>query len=308
MSEVIVHVPATTANLGPGFDCLAMALDLWNEVSFSVSGTGIHIEIEGFGKETLHVDGSNLIVQSAQRTFQLLGCESPTGLSILCENQIPLGSGMGSSAAAVLAGVLGANELCGAPLSQVDVLNLAVEIEGHPDNAAAALFGGLVIVGNNGEKLVTRQVGLPRVGGEILQTAVVFPDFKLSTHDARMALPTHVAFTDAIFNIGMNTLVVQALIEGDLVLLGDTMQDRLHQPYRLKLIPGAESAIRIAMVNGAAAAALSGAGPSVIAFGLEDMQLVADAMMNEFHKVGLESQSFCLPVSEVGAWVERVGE
>ena len=308
MSEVIVHVPATTANLGPGFDCLAMALDLWNEVSFSVSGTGIQIEIEGFGKETLPVDGSNLIVQSAQRTFQLLGCESPTGLSILCENQIPLGSGLGSSAAAVLAGVLGANELCGAPLSQVDVLNLAVEIEGHPDNAAAALFGGLVIVGNNGEKLVTRPVGLPRVGGEILQTAVVFPDFKLSTHDARMALPTQVAFTDAVFNIGMNALVVQALIEGDLVLLGDVMQDRLHQPYRLKLIPGAEAAIRAARVNGAAAAALSGAGPSVIAFGLEDMQVVADAMMKEFRKAGLESQSFCLPVSEAGAWVERVEE
>jgi homoserine kinase len=308
MSEVIVHVPATTANLGPGFDCLAMALDLWNEVSFSVSGTGIHVEIEGFGKETLPVDGSNLIVQSLQRTFQLLGCESPNGLSILCENQIPLGSGMGSSAAAVLAGVLGANELCGAPLSQVDVLNLAVEIEGHPDNAAAALFGGLVIVGNNGEKLVTRQLGLPRVGGEVLQTAVVFPDFKLSTHDARMALPTQVAFTDAVFNVGMNALVVQALIEGDLVLLGDVMQDRLHQPYRLKLIPGAEQAIKTARMNGAAAAALSGAGPSVIAIGLEDMQGVADAMIMAFRKAGLESQSFCLPVSEVGAWVERIEE
>ena len=306
MSEIIVHVPATTANLGPGFDCLAMALDLWNEVSFSATGIGTSIVINGYGADTLPRDGSNLIVQSMQRLFQLTGCQLPAGLSIHCENQIPLGSGLGSSAAAVLAGVLGANEMCGEPLSMEQILQLAVEIEGHPDNAAAAVHGGLVIIGHTGSRLVTYPLGMVRVGGESLQTAVVLPDIQLSTHDARAALPVQVPLTDAVFNIGMNALVVQALRDGDLALLGEVMLDRLHQPYRLRLIPGAEQAITAARKRGAAAAALSGAGPAVIAFGLEDMQAVAEVMMAEFTRVGLQSQSFFAPVSETGAWVERV--
>ena len=306
MSEVIVHVPATTANLGPGFDCLAMALDLWNEVSFAVTDSGFKVQVEGYGEDTLPLDGSNLILQSAMRLFQAAGCEAPAGLSIYCVNQIPLGSGLGSSAAAVLAGLLGANELCGNPLTKDGILQLAVEIEGHPDNAAAAVYGGLVVIGNTGSRLITYPLGRINVGGETLQTAVVLPDFQLSTHDARAALPRQVSLPDAVFNMGMTALVIQALRDGDMALLGEVMQDRLHQPYRLKLIPGAEAAILAAKNRGAAAAALSGAGPSVIAFGLEDMQGVADAMAAEFAKVGLKSESFCLPMTEVGAWVERV--
>lgn len=305
MAEVIVNVPATTANLGPGFDCLALALDLWNEVSFELTGTGTRITINGFGRDTLPVDGSNLILQSLNRVFQLLDCEYPRGLSIRCENEIPLGSGLGSSAAAVLAGIMGANELCGSPLSINEILSLATEIEGHPDNAAAALHGGLVIIGNTGEKLITHPLGMIRVGGESLQTAVVLPDLQLSTQEARKVLPRQVGLNDAVFNIGMTTLVVQALLEGDLSLLGEVMQDRIHQPYRLKLIPGAEDAIKAARRRGAAAAALSGAGPSVIAFGLEDMQGVADVMIAEFQNAGLSATSFCVPVTEAGAWVER---
>jgi len=306
MSEVIVHVPATTANLGPGFDCLALALDLWNEVSFEVTGDGLVVDIEGYGADSLPKDESNLIVQSMQRVFQLTACHPPVGLSILCENQIPLGSGLGSSAAAVLSGLLGANALCGNPLSSEQILSLAVELEGHPDNAAAALHGGLVIVGNTGSRLITYPLGMVRVGGEPLQTAIVLPDFQLSTRQAREALPKQVILEDVVFNLGMSNLVVQALRDGDLTLLGEVMQDRIHQPYRVKLIPGAENAIRVARERGAAAAALSGAGPSVIAFGLEDMQEVADAMAAEFTRAGLCSQSFLTQVSETSAWVERV--
>lgn len=306
MSEVIVHVPATTANLGPGFDCLAMALDIWNEVSIELVGTTTNINIEGFGKDTLPRDESNLIIQSMQRVFQLTGCQPPAGISILCVNQIPLGSGLGSSAAAVLSGLLGANECCGNPLSIDQILQLAVEMEGHPDNAAAALYGGLVVVGKTGNRLITYPLGMVQVGGEPLQTAVVLPEFYLSTHQAREVLPEQIPLTDAVFNIGMSNLVVQALRDGDMALLGEVMQDRIHQSYRLKLIPGAEAAIQSAKNRGAAAAALSGAGPSVIAFGLEDMQAVADVMTDEFTRTGLRSQSFLAPVSETGAWVERV--
>ncbi len=305
MSDVIVHVPATTANLGPGFDCLALGLDLWNTTSFSLLDAGIEIDIQGFGSEILPRDGSNLIYQSMQRVFQFIGCEAPSGISIQCDNQIPLGSGMGSSAAAVLTGILGANELCGGQLSKSDVIHLANELEGHPDNAAAAVYGGLVIVGNNGQKMIAHPMGMIRVGGEILQTAVVVPDFQLSTHEARQVLPKQVQFQDAVFNVGMTALVVQALVEGDLALLSDVMQDRLHQSNRMKLIPGAEAAIMAAKKKGAAAAALSGAGPSTIAFGLEDMQAVAEVMAGAFREAGLSTQSFCLPVTELGAWVER---
>ncbi len=306
MSVVIVHIPATTANLGPGFDCLALALDLWNSTTFSPDGDQANIEIHGFGSENLPRDGSNLIYQSMQRVFQLIGCEPPAGISIRCDNQIPLGSGMGSSAAAVLTGIFGANELCGGQLSRQEALQLAFDMEGHPDNAAAAVYGGLVINGNNGQKTITHPMGMIRVGGEILQTAVVLPDMELSTQEARSILPKMVSMQDAVFNMGMTTLVIQALVEGDLMMLGEVMKDRLHQPYRLKLIPGAEEAIQAAKNKGAVAAVLSGAGPSIIAFGLEDMQAVADVMVEEFRKAGMDSRGYCLPVSEAGAWVERV--
>ncbi len=306
MSEVLVHVPATTANLGPGFDCLAMALDLWNDLSIELAGEGLAIRIHGEGEDSLPRDGSNLVWQAMQRVFALTGCQAPEGISLLCNNQIPLGSGLGSSAAAVLAGLLGANELCGNLLSREQLLALAVEMEGHPDNAAAAEAGGLVLVGNTGTRLITYPLGMVRVGGEPLQAAVVLPDFQLTTHAARAALPAAVPMADAVFNNAMTALVVQALLDGDMELLGEVMQDRLHQPYRLNLIPGAEAAIRAARESGAAAAVLSGAGPSVIAFGLVDMQSAAEAMASAFRQAGLSARTFTLQVSEVGASVERV--
>lgn len=308
MSEVLVRVPATTANLGPGFDCLALALDLWNELSIELTGRGLTIRVHGEGDNSLPHDESNLIWQAMRRVFTLTGCQAPEGVSLLCHNEIPLGSGLGSSAAAVLTGLLGANELCGSPLTREQVLALAVELEGHPDNAAAALYGGLVLVGHTGQRLITRPLGMPRVGGEPLRAAVVLPDVALPTHAARAALPASVPLPDAVFNNAMTSLVVQALLEGDLELLGEVMQDRLHQPYRLKLIPGAAAAIEAAIQSGAAAAALSGAGPSVIAFGLEDLQPAANAMAAAFKQAGVSARTFDLQVSEAGAIVERVEE
>jgi len=308
MSEVLVHVPATTANIGPGFDCLAMALDLWNDLSIDLAGEGLTIRIHGEGQDCLPRNESNLVWQAMQRVFTLTGCQTPENISLLCNNQIPLSSGLGSSAAAVLVGLLGANELCGSPLSRQQLLALAVEMEGHPDNAAAAMAGGLVLVGNTGMRLITYPLGMLRVGGEPLQTAVVLPDFQLSTHAARAALPTAVPLADAVYNNAMTALVIQALLEGDMELLGEVMQDRLHQPYRLKLIPGSEAAIRAARESGAAAAVLSGAGPAVIAFGLEDMRSAAEAMVSAFDQAGLSTRTFNLQVSEIGASVERVQE
>ncbi len=302
MSTIWVKVPATTANLGPGFDALGLALDLWNEAEFSLpkgGGAGWTVEVSGEGAGILPTDASNLVAWAAQRVFKRVGQEAPARLRIHCTNRIPLGSGLGSSAAAVAAGLVGANALLNSPFSTLDLLRMAAEIEGHPDNAAAAFLGGLtvVITGGNasGGDLVVRKIEIPP-----LTAVVVAPEFSLSTHTARAALPGAVALSDAVFNLGRTALVVEALRTGDLELLGYAMQDRLHQPYRLELIPGAEAALAAARQAGAAAVALSGAGPGVVAFGKERLGAVRQAMQDAFRSAGLSARAFILTVTSLG--------
>jgi homoserine kinase len=317
-----VKVPATTANLGPGFDALGLALDLWNEAEFTSPSTPFHgvergetlpppphemgrgsggevdwtVEVAGEGAGVLPLDATNLVARAARRLFERAGQAPPAGLRIRCTNRIPLGSGLGSSAAAVVAGLVGANALLAEPLDQPQVLRLAAVIEGHPDNAAAALLGGLVVVADNGGELIARKIEIPP-----LTVVVVVPAFNLPTHAARAALPGALPLGDAVFNLGRAALVVEALRTGDLDLLGFAMQDRLHQPYRLKLIPGAEAALAEARGAGAAAAALSGAGPGVVAFGREPLEPVSQAMLAAFHAAGLPARAWSLAVSAHGA-------
>ncbi len=295
----MVKVPATTANLGPGFDALGLALDLWNEADFTPSQEGgkpWSVEVSGEGAAVLPADATNLVAEVARRLFEQAGQAAPAGLRIRCANRIPLGSGLGSSAAAVVAGLVGANALLGDPLDQRAVLRLAAEIEGHPDNAAAALLGGLAVVISGGGDLIARKIEIPP-----LTVAVVVPEFALSTHAARAALPAAAPLGDAVFNLGRTALVVEALRTGDLELLGHAMQDRLHQPYRLKLIPGAEAALAAARQAGAAAAALSGAGPGVVAFGRAPLEPVSQAMLAAFLAAGLPARAWTLGVSTQGA-------
>jgi homoserine kinase len=306
MESVCIRVPATTANLGPGFDSLGMALDLWNETIFERCPQGIHIDIQGEGAEGLARNAGNLIAQSALRVFAMSGHLPAPGLVIRCKNDIPLGSGLGSSAAAVLCGLLGGNEMLDEPLDHSQILELATEIEGHPDNVAPGLLGGLVISTtliptptDVRPPIVARRVDVP-----CLSVAVVVPAIDLPTRASRAALPVQVAIRDAVFNIGRVALVVEALRSGDLGLLGQVMDDRLHQPYRLKLIPGAESAIRAAKHAGAAAAALSGAGPGIVAFTRDDAAKIADVMVDAFLKAGVHARGWALHVTAQGATVD----
>jgi homoserine kinase len=298
-----VRVPATTANLGPGFDCLALALDLWNESEFEIdarSGGPGRVLVEGEGKGRLRAGPHNLLLKAALRLFAEVGQAAPGGLVVRCCNQVPMSSGLGSSATAIVAGLAGANALLGSPFDRQRLLELAAEMEGHPDNAAAAVLGGLV-VGAQDEPggLVTRQVETPA-----WTAAVVVPDFRLSTHAARAALPEQISMQDAVFNLGRAALVVEALRSGDPALLGQAMQDRLHQPYRLKLVPGAEAALAAARQAGAAAAVLSGAGPGLIAFGVGDLTPAAAAMQAAFQAAGLSSRSWLLTTTPLGVQVE----
>lgn len=299
-SAVTVRVPATTANLGPGFDTLALALDLWNEAVFQPVERGLAIEVEGEGKGILPLDRTNLVLKAVEEFYTRVEQPAP-GLVVRCTNQIPLGSGLGSSAAATLLGLLGANAIAGTPLNREQILEIAIQMEGHPDNAAAAMNGGVVVVSEAGDpKWLVRRFDIP-----VLSAAVVLPDFDFPTRAARAALPRQVAFTDAVFNMGRAILVVEALRSGDLSLLGEAMDDRLHQPYRLPIIPRAAEALAAARIAGASAAAISGAGPSIIAFLAGDPSRVGSAMAAEFQTAGIPSRSFNLTTSNCGAEWKR---
>jgi homoserine kinase len=295
-----VRVPVTTANLGPGFDCLGLALDLWNETAFTLAGEGISVVSSGEGSEELASSSKNLIARAYLRCCDEVGAPYPPGLRIACEARIPLASGLGSSSSAVVAGLLGANTLLGRPFDRAQLLELAADMEGHPDNVAAAMLGGLTIVVRKGSRLLTKKIVVPEV-----HVALAVPDIRVSTQAARSELPAEVPMQDAVFNLGRTPLVVEALRTGDYGLLGQAMEDRLHQESRLELIPGARAAWLAAQRAGAAAVAVSGSGPSLVAFVSlsTDALRVARAMVDAFVAEGVAARPLALAASAAGATV-----
>ncbi len=300
--KVRVRVPATTANLGPGFDALGLALDLWNETTWTPTEDGrIQVTLSGEGTDALSTDETNPIVAVALSLYARAGIPC-RGFRVHCINRIPLGSGLGSSSAALLSGLLGANALLGEAFSREEILRIAIEMEGHPDNVAPAMLGGLVVSILHDGRVVS--IKLPaRAHRAPVRATVVLPDLDFPTEYARSILPRTVDRQDAIFNISRSVLVVEALRTGDLDLLGKAMSDRIHQPYRLPLIPGATAAMEAARRAGAAAVALSGAGPSLIAFSAGWSPEIGEAMRREFARAGLQARVFHLRVSERGATV-----
>ncbi len=292
-----VKVPATSANLGPGFDALGLALDLWNETSVT-SAKEFAVTVTGEGANRLASDKQNLIVRAAHRLAEHAGKSLPP-FHAECLNAIPLSSGMGSSSAAILTGLLAGNALLGTPLLKEEILNLASEMEGHPDNVAPALMGGLVVSTVDDNKVVTHQIPISM---DVCIT-IVLPEFHLSTRQARAALPRKISMTDAVHNISRAVLVTEAFRMGDLELLGRAMTDSLHQPYRLPLIPGAQSAMDAARRTGAEAVALSGAGPSLIAFSKTETG-IGESMRRAFEQAGLGARIFLLGVSGQGAEIQ----
>lgn len=301
MKKVSVSVPASTANLGAGFDCLALALNLRNTVELWEIKQGLEIDVEGEGAESVPLDTTNLVVRAAEKVFEKVG-KRPAGLRIHEVNNVPLGSGMGSSAATIVGGVAAANALVDGGLSRDELLRLAHEIEGHPDNVAAALFGGLTLVSASAEELLARALPVPP-----LKVVIVLPHLRLSTAEARAALPAHVPLKDAVFNIGHAVFTVQALTSGDLDLLRWAVADRLHQPYRKNLIAGYDAVTSAARTAGAVAVALSGAGPSLVAFAADKHWDIASAMKAAFEANGVTSRAFVLPVDRQGVQVSKVG-
>jgi homoserine kinase len=302
--KIIVKVPATSANLGPGFDALGLALDLWNEAAFvSMKNQKISVTIEGEGRDKLPTDQSNAVVEAALQIYKLAG-ESCNGLRIHCVNRVPLGSGLGSSSAALLTGMLGANAILGEPFSREQILKLAIETEGHPDNVAPAMLGGLVASIIHESHVISSRLTLTGQQTPIHIT-VVFPDFDFPTKQARALLPKQIDRRDAIYNISRAVIVTEAFRLGDLDMLAEAMTDRLHQPYRLPLIPGAQAAMEAMKQAGAAAVALSGAGPSLIAFSTRREAAIGRAGQQAFAEAGLSSRVFKLKINRKGAQVFR---
>lgn len=295
MKNTTIRVPASTGNLGPGFDCLGLALDLWNEATFTLKDKGLRIKIRGEGTDRIPNNQHNLVYKAFKHTYTYLNLPMPSGLEIICNNQIPLSSGLGSSGSATLLGILGANALLELPLKNDEILQLGTELEGHTDNIAPSLLGGLTISTENKRGILTEK--LTPYPWKIV---VVLPNHHLSTRSSRNALPKQVPLSDAAQNIGNSLLVVQALQSGDLSLLIESMKDRLHQPYRLPLIPGAEKAITKVQEFGAAAA-LSGAGPSVVAFTKSGEKEIGDLIATTFKEAGLASRIFHLKIDIEGS-------
>ncbi|SDO02417.1 homoserine kinase [Acetanaerobacterium elongatum] len=252
-----IAVPATSANLGSGFDSLGLAVNLYNNIYIEESDT---IDIASLDSTPVPTGGDNLIFTAAQSLFALCGSRLK-GLKIRQENNIPMTRGLGSSSACIIAGLVGANELLGCPLNTDALVNLAAEIEGHPDNTTPALLGGLVTA-------VMEERRVYYIKQEItghLKLFAFIPDFELSTEFARGVLPETVSRRDAVHNLSRAALMSASLLEGKYENLRVAVNDRLHQPYRLGYISGASEVFDMAYGFGAYAAFISGSGSALMA-------------------------------------------
>ena len=297
----IVDVPATTANLGPGFDCLGAALDLNNRFAMRrIEGGGERFELIIEGSEGSHLRGGpeNLVYRAAQRVWKAAGLE-PVALEARVRLAVPPARGLGSSATAIVAGLMGANALVGEPLSKEKLLELAIDIEGHPDNVVPSLLGGLCMTA----KAASQRWRVVRCEWTSTVKAVVaIPSIRLSTSEARRAMPKAVPVSDAVVNLGALTLLLQGLRTGSGDLISDGMHDRLHEPYRWRLIKGGDQVKQAAMDAGAWGCAISGAGPSVLALCAEDKGVaVSRAMVRAWEAAGVASRAPVLNVQTTGS-------
>ncbi|WP_159788780.1 homoserine kinase [Sodalinema gerasimenkoae] len=264
-----VTVPATTANLGPGFDCLGAALSLHNRFSFlpppgpqtqGLSESGVTIQVRGEEAARVATDGENLVYQVFCQFFEALG-QTPPSLQLEIDLGVPLARGLGSSATAIVGGLLGANYWAGNPLSPQALMRMAIDLEGHPDNVVPALLGGCQLAASDDEDWLHCTVAWH---SEIVPV-VAIPQFELSTAAARQVLPQEYCRADVVFNTAHLALLVKGLETGDGEQLRVGMQDRVHQPYRQRLIPGYGEVHEAAVQAGAYGLAISGAGPTLLA-------------------------------------------
>ena len=298
--KITVRVPATSANCGPGFDTLGLACNLYNYFTYELIDQGLSLKIEGEGTEKLKAGKNNLAFLSFYKVWDMI-VGSKTGLSVIMSNNIPLSRGLGSSSTAIVAGLVAANHLTGNTLSKNEIVQLATEIEGHPDNVAPAILGGMTIsYVDNG-----RASSLKFLPLKPFKLVAVVPDMPLATSLARRAIPKTVPHQDAVFNTSRAALLVGAMLTGDYQHLAAGLDDRLHQPYRAHLIPGMEDAFKAAVNNGAFNAIISGAGSTLMAYVPINVscEAVGEAMCKVLSEHDLHSVFHILDIDTEGAVV-----
>ena len=303
-NRAVVRVPGTSANCGPGFDCLGVATTIYNYLDLTLIKSGkVIVESTGEGADNIPSGKRNLTWLAIKKILDVTGRTNDfKGAIIRMKNNVPISRGLGSSSTAIVAGLTAANEILGSPLDKNGLLKLATELEGHPDNVAPAIFGGFTVSVMDKGSVQTFSF-MPRVK---LKLIVTVPDFELSTRLARKVLPKNIAMKDAIFNISRASMLIAALVEGREDLLPLAFDDALHQPYRKKLVPGMTEVFEAAKSAGALGAAISGAGSCLIAFtsahsGLENK--IASSMVEAFKVHGVCSKALILNIDKNGAQV-----
>jgi homoserine kinase len=288
VSSIVVRAPATSANLGAGFDCLGLALELWNEV---VATPGALADD----------DASNLILRAARATYAQVGATYP-GFQLRCTNRIIFNRGLGSSAAAIACGVLFANACLGNPLDSSALVDLAASLEGHPDNVTPCLLGGarVAVLAESG-----RVLQAPIALGVPLAAVCFIPEHDVPTSHARSVLPPSVRMADAVFNVARASLMVAALSTGRTDLLAEATRDRLHQPFRLPLFPAGATLLDAALRAGALGAYVSGAGPTLVALcqNADQVASVSDAFETTAEALHVPGSTLSLALTESGAHV-----
>jgi homoserine kinase len=282
VESVTVSVPATSANLGPGFDVLGLALPLYNQLTL---GEADRLTISHTGPEAagLPEDERHMAYKAAALLAQELGKPVPAWRMAM-DVQIPQSRGLGSSSAAIVAGLVAANHWFGAPLDRQGILKLATRIEGHPDNVAPAIYGGVTAAFSDGDETFC----LPLAEQAPCALVTASPDFKLSTAEARRALPAAYSRQDVIANLAAVTILTTVMVKGTLEWLPYGLKDRVHQPYRLSLMPGADAVEAAAIASGALGVVISGAGPTLLAFcPPERAPGVAAAMREAWEEMGI---------------------
>ncbi|MBE9116381.1 homoserine kinase [Lusitaniella coriacea LEGE 07157] len=297
---ITVKVPGTTANLGAGFDCIGAALTIYNQFTFTLlenPTASVQIEVKGTEAERVSRDESNLAYRAFAKLYEHIGKTIPA-IALEIDLGIPMARGLGSSATAIVGGLVGANHLAGTPLDPSEVMELAIALEGHPDNVVPAFLGNCqlsIAVGNQWEIC-------PIPWHSAIAPVVAIPNFELSTEEARSVLPQQISRSDAIFNISRLGLLLRGLDENNANWLRAALDDKLHQPYRKSLIRGYEAVEAAAIASGAYGMVISGAGPTLLALAeTQQAEGVAAAMKTAWESLEIVANTFTLTLDKQGA-------
>jgi len=264
-----VRVPASTSNLGAGYDTFGLALELFLSVT-AMPSDDLEISYRGENPESVPLDETNLIYKSISSLYEKRGLLTPA-LRLKIENPIPPGRGLGSSGAAIIAGLLIGNQLLGEPFSRDEILNIAIDFEGHPENVSASLLGGLTLAVKLDREHHIKRISVP----QSLSGVLLIPELYISTEEARKLLPENIPHSDAVFNLQRTALLSYAFLTEDFSVLRHAVQDKLHQPYRKQLQPAYDAFEKAGYENGALGISVSGSGSAIIAFAdSESVELV----------------------------------